>query len=141
MVKRTTMIHWRDSSTWRFFKYSLACLVTIVVIVTAIDSVIAHHREHIYLKDALRNIDATHVPNLVSRLWVTDHADVQRIIDGMTRFRYIARVEVRDEAGHVSVSGEKASPSMNVLSKELTYKYKDASVPIGSLSLFITSRP
>ena len=134
------MIHWRDSSTWRFFKYSLACLVTIVVIVTAINAVIAHHREHTYLKDALRNIDATHVPNLVSRLWVTDHADVQRIIDGMTRFRYIARVEVRDDAGQVFVSGEEASPSMKILSKELTYHYKDTSVPMGSVSLFISER-
>ena len=134
------MIHWRDSSTWRFFKYSLACLVTIVVMVTAISSLIAHHREHNYLKDALRNIDTTHVPTLVSRLWVTDHADVQRTIDGMTRFRYIARVEVKDDAGEVFVSGEEASPSMRILSKELTYHHKNTSVPIGSVILFISER-
>ncbi|MFO7602029.1 MAG: response regulator, partial [Candidatus Desulfacyla sp.] len=49
-------------------------------------------------------------------------------------------VEVRDDAGQVFVSGREISPSVEIVSRDLTYVHKDASVPIGSLSLFISER-
>jgi len=134
------MIPWRDSSTWRFFKYAWGCFMAIVLMVTAIYSLVAHHREHEYLEDALQNIANTHIPALIGSLWVTDHADVQRIIDGMVRFRYIARVEVQDDAGVAIFAGAEPDPSMEIVSRDLTYVHKDASIPIGSLSLFIGQR-
>ncbi len=134
------MSHLKNSSTWRFFKYSLACFMTIVLVVTFIYALVAHHREHDYLKEALRNIDATDVPTLVAGLWVTDDAEVQRIIEGIARFRYIDRVEARNDEGKVFISGAEANPSMEVVSRNLIYDYKDAAIPIGSLSLFINER-
>jgi len=140
LVLQRMMIHWRDSSTWRFFKYSLGCFITIVLIVTAIYAVVTHHREHGHLRDALQNIGRTHIPTLISRLWVTDYGDVQRIIDGMTRFRYIDRIEVIEKHGEVFVSGPEAIPSNKVLSRDLTYVYKGTCVPLGSLHLFVNER-
>jgi signal transduction histidine kinase/DNA-binding response OmpR family regulator/HPt (histidine-containing phosphotransfer) domain-containing protein len=134
------MIRWRNSSTWRFFKYSLACFAIIVVIVTAVYAAVTHHREHEYLEDGLENIDMTHVPALVSSLWITDYGEVQRIMEGISRFRYIERVEVKERDGEVFVSGPEADPSSAVISRELVYTYKGASIPIGSLSLFVSER-
>ncbi|MBN1102487.1 MAG: PAS domain S-box protein [Deltaproteobacteria bacterium] len=139
-MKEMRMIHWRDSSTWRFFRLSLLCFVTIVLIYTIIYSFSTYHREKDYLHDALNNITKTHVPTLIASLWITDHATVQSTVDGIARFRYIARVEVRDDAGRTFFAGPAADPSMETIYRGLNYTHRGKSVPIGSMSLFIGKR-
>lgn len=134
------MIHWKNSTTWRFFLYALACFLAIVIVFSTGYGLVSYHHEMNHLEEDLENISSILAPELIANLWVTDHAAVARIIDGMTRFRYVARAEARNEEGTVFAAGGPLDPTWQVKSRELTYEYKGRSLPIGSLSLFIDQR-
>jgi len=101
---------------------------------------VLHNREHDYLKDALNHIITTQMPSLVEKLWVTDYAEVHRILDVMSGFRYVDRVELREKGGKIFVAGPEPDPSDSIISRELAYTYKKASIPVGTLSLYIGER-
>ncbi|MFH1135468.1 MAG: PAS domain S-box protein [Pseudomonadota bacterium] len=134
------MMNLRSSSTWKFFKYSLFCFLAIVAIITTIYCFSTYKRQNEGLNDALRILDKSHVPALIAGLWVTDHDDVQKVMNSITLFRYIERVEVQNDAGRVFVSGADPDPGLETATKELSYTYKDTSIPIGFLKLFINKR-
>lgn len=139
-MMRTNRIRWKESSTLRFFGYAIGCFMAIVMAFTILYSLFTYRNERDHLNDGLRNIASTHVPALTACLWVTDDVGVQGAIDAMARYRYIARVEVRDDEGRKFFSGRAADPTMEVVSTKLEYRYKDQSVPIGFMSLFIGKR-
>jgi signal transduction histidine kinase len=134
------MIHWKHSISWRFFLYALACFMAIVLSFSTGYALVSYHQEMSHLEEDLENIASVLTPELITNLWVTDHAAVERIIDGMTRFRYVSRAEARNEEGTVFAAGDPLDPTWKVKSRELTYEYKGRSLPIGSLSLFIDQR-
>ncbi len=134
------MIHWRDSTSWRFFTYSLACFVTIVTIVTMVFATVTYQREHEYLDSELKGVEITHTPALIASLWVTDYAEVQRILDGIVRYRHILGSEVRETDGEVFKAGLTGDPALRILTTELVYTYKGTSISIGTLTLFIGER-
>jgi signal transduction histidine kinase/ActR/RegA family two-component response regulator len=133
-------MHWRDSSTWRFFKYSLACFLAIAAVVTSVYGVVTYRRETAFLGDAFFKIEETHVPRLISNLWITDGNGVRREIEAIARFRHIDRVEVTDDEGEVFISGGEADPSTDEVTEQLFYRYKDASIPVGTLTIYVDTR-
>ncbi len=131
------MIVWKDSSTWRFFLYTLFCFLIIVVLITTVYWYFSSRREHDHLQRNLEQINQTFIPFLISSLWVTDYGAVQEQIEGLAYSRFIDRVEIIDDEGLVLSAGTKARDHHEVLTRDLTYVHKDTHVQIGSLSLFI----
>jgi signal transduction histidine kinase len=134
------MTHWKHSISWRFFLYALACFMAIVLVFSTGYALVSYHHEMNHIREDLDNISSILIPELIASLWVTDHAAVERIIDGITRFRYVTRVEVRNDEGKVFDAGLPLETTWKVESRELSYDYKGRSVPVGTLSLFIDQR-
>ncbi|MDY0313350.1 MAG: ATP-binding protein [Desulfobacterales bacterium] len=134
------MIHWKHSISWRFFLYAMACFMAIVLVFSTGYALVSYHHEMNHVREDLDNISSILIPELIASLWVTDHGAVERIIDGITRFRYVARVEVRNDEGKAFDAGLPLETTWKVESRELSYDYKGRSVPVGTLSLFIDQR-
>jgi signal transduction histidine kinase len=134
------MIHWTHSISWRFSLYALACFMAIVLVFSTANGLVGYHREMDHLEEDLENISNTLIPELVAGLWVTDHAAVERIVEGIARFRYLVRVEVRNDEGRLFEAGRPVDSTWKVESRELNYDYRGRSVPVGVLSLFFDQR-
>jgi signal transduction histidine kinase len=134
------MISLKNSSTLRFFLYSLACFLIITALVTTVYFLLTHNQEERRLRETLFQVEENHLPSLVSRLWVTDYQSLQEELDGLVLFRYLDRAEVSTRDGRTFFAGKVARDDLSVVSKELNYMFKDEAIPIGTLRLFINYR-
>ena len=133
-------MHWKDSITWKLFKYSLLSYLLLAGIFTSLYSFFAYSREKDELDRTLRKIHLTHVPNLVDALWITDSRRTARELEAITRFEYIDRAEVRDDEGRLLFAGSEPSPEAQLRTETLRYEHDDRSIVIGELSIFLGVR-
>lgn len=133
-------MHWKDSSTWKLFKYSLLSYLLLAGLFTTLYSLFAYSREKDEMEGTLYKVHQTHVPNLVDALWITDTQRVQRELDAIARFEYIDRVEVRDDEGYILFAGTEHSPDTEGRTETLRCAHDDRSVVVGELSVFLGIR-
>ena len=128
---------WRESSSWSFFLYVFAGLMTVVLVLTTVHAFFLHRRQHNQLDGNLAQVEKIYLPLLVSNLWITDYDSLKEDIEGIVKFSYIQRVEVAEEGGRSFFSGVEVDPSSQVRSMDLVYDYRGVKRKIGDISLFI----
>lgn len=133
-------MHWKDSSTWKLFKYSLLSYLLLAGLFTTLYSLFAYSSEKDEMERTLYKVRQTHVPNLVDALWITDEQRVQRELDAIARFEFVDRAEVRDDEGRILFAGSERSPDAELRTETLRYAHDDRSVVVGELSVFLGVR-
>jgi len=131
------MMNWRRSSTWRFFLYTLSGFVLVSIVVTGILGYYLFRHESGHLERNVEQVEEIYLPFLIPALWVTDHESLQSQIEGIVKFSYIDRVEVRNDEGDVFAAGADPEPSLEVISHDLVYSNRGQYRKIGSISLFV----
>ncbi|PKL02925.1 MAG: hypothetical protein CVV55_01980, partial [Synergistetes bacterium HGW-Synergistetes-2] len=139
-MKGRVSLHWKDSSTWKLFKYSLLSYLLLAGLFTMLYSLFAYSRQKDEMERTLYKVHQTHVPNIVDALWITDKQRVQRELDAIARFENIDRVEVRDDEGHILFTGSEPLPDAERRIETLRYEHGDRSVVVGELSVFLDIR-
>ncbi len=138
MVASSGPLNWRSSSTWRFFLYTLAGLLTVAVLLSTAYGWFMYRREIDHLDNNLNQIEDIYVPHLVYSLWITDYESIPNQIEGIGKFNHIEGIEVRDdETGRVFATGSMKPDGLKVLSHDLLYDYRGEERKIGSLSLYV----
>ena len=133
-------MHWKDSSTWKLFKYSLLSYLLLAGLFTMLYSLFAYSREKDEMERTLYKVRQTHVPNIVDALWITDTQRVQRELDAIARFEFVDRAEVRDDEGRILFAGSEPLLEAQLRTETLRYAHGDRSVVIGELSVFLGVR-
>ena len=133
-------MHWKDSSTWKLFKYSLLSYLLLAGLFTMLYSLFAYSREKDEMERTLYTVRRTHVPNIVDALWITDTQRVQRELDAIARFEFVDRAEVRDDEGRILFAGSEPLLEAQLRTETLRYAHDDRSVVIGELSVFLGVR-
>jgi hypothetical protein len=85
----------------------------------------------------VEQVEEIYLPFLIPALGVTDHESLQSQIEGIVKFSYIDRVEVRNDEGDVFAAGADPEPSLEVISHDLVYSNRGQYRKIGSISLFV----
>lgn len=134
---RSKMTSWRYSSTWKFFLYAFFGFILVSLVVTGILGFFLYRHESGNLERNLEQVKEVYLPFLIPALWVTDYGALQSQIEGIVKFRYIKRVEVRNDEGEVFSAGTASDPSLEVVSQELFYDNRGQLRNIGSISLFL----
>jgi PAS domain S-box-containing protein len=127
----------KNSSTWRFFLYTLFCFLIIVGFVTGIYLYVSYQREKDHLEDNLRLVNNVHLQFIISSLWVTDYDALEKQLEAVSFLKYIQRVEVSDDEGNTYSAGGRKDIPLEVISRDLVYEHRDAKISIGSLFLYI----
>lgn len=89
------------------------------------------------LEHTLGQIRESHIPFLISSLWLTDYSLVQAQVESIVRFTYVDRVEVANDEGEVFSAGRDDIYGLERQREALLYSYKDEQVPIGTLTVFV----
>jgi len=131
------MTSWRYSSTWKFFLYAFFGFILVSLVVTGILGFFVYRHESGHLERNLEQVEEVYLPFLIPALWVTDYGALQSQIEGIVKFSYIKRVEVRNDEGEVFSAGTATDPSLEVVSQDLFYDNRGQIRDIGSISLFL----
>jgi len=106
----------------------------------AIESALTYREELARFDQELFQIRQSHIPSLISSLWLMDYGLLQQQIDAIARFPYIDRVEVEDDEGRVLSAGNSEKQGLEVHSETLTYTRRELQAEIGELRIFINQQ-
>lgn len=85
----------------------------------------------------LQQIRNSHIPFLVSSLWLTNHQLLQQQLDSIVLFPYIHRVEVVNDEGTLFYAGAEAGADLAPHREELTYDFRGEQVDVGTLTIYV----
>jgi len=98
---------------------------------------LAYRTEMQRMTQQLQRIRESHIPFLVSSLWLTNHGLLRQQLESIALFPYIHRVEVMNDEGTVFFAGEDATGDLNVHHQELTYEFRGEEVDVGTLRIYV----
>ncbi len=128
---------WRKSISRRFLFIVVILVTSISLSFFIIESLFTYKREVERMNQDLLQIRESHLPSLISSLWLTDYTLLQLQLDAIARFRHIDRVEVETDEGSLFHSGGDSTAGLQKLTETLVYKRRDTSIEIGFLHLYI----
>lgn len=131
------MTNWRRSSTWKFFLYTLSGFILVTIVMTVALGYFLFRHESGHLDRNMEQVEEIYLPFLIPALWVTDYESLQNQIEGIVKFSYIDRVEVRNDEGDVFAAGAAPAPYLEVISHDLVYSNRGQDREIGTISVFV----
>ncbi len=133
-------LSWRRSIGLRFSLFAMALVLLVLGVFVVIESWLTFRRESLRLNREIAQIQESHVPSIVSSLWLTDFRLVQEQIDAIARFPNIARVEVETDEGRRFAAGMNDARGLRALREPIVYTRRDSEIEIGSLVLFVNEQ-
>jgi two-component sensor histidine kinase len=126
----------------KYVVYTFLMVLGLGCVFTPIKILFSHRQETEKVAEQIIKIHHSHLPFLVSSLWLTNYELLQKQIDIIVQFPYIDRVEVVDDEGRLfyTDAAEYGAENIGRLDKHtdrLTYTYKDANVEVGVMNLYI----
>jgi len=106
----------------------------------AVESALTYREELASFEQELLQIRKSHIPALISSLWVMDYGLLQQQIDAIARFPFVDRVEVEDDEGKVLFAGNDDLEGLQTQSETLTYTHRGIQAEIGVLRIFINQQ-
>jgi two-component sensor histidine kinase len=88
----------------------------------------------------INQIQKSHVPFLISSLWLTDYALVEKQIESIIRFPYIRQVKIETQEGPVFTAGADYSGKVHLYTQPLHYTYKNQNVPLGKMIIAVDQK-
>jgi two-component sensor histidine kinase len=128
--------YWYRSVGARFTLFTFFLVVAISGLFVVIDGYCSFLRERARLTENLKQIDESHVPSIVSSLWLTDYELLGRQLEAIERFDYVDRVEVVTVDGAVYAAGTTRVSGLEERSRDLVYTRRDRKIEIGRLNIF-----
>ena len=111
--------------------FVLGCIMYLVELTSV------YNRELKAVNQQLEQIRDSHIPFLISSLWLTNYDLLQQQIDAIERFPNIAAVTVSDDEGNLYTAGNIYAPGLTENREILTYTYQGKSREIGELIIYI----
>jgi two-component sensor histidine kinase len=121
----------------RFGLSTLGLVLVISTVFVVVEGYRSYEREVDRLNDQLSQIEQSHIPSIVSSLWLTDSALLQSQAEAIARFPHIDRVEVVDTEGTVFSAGTPATGGLTEQTRTLTYSRRDARFDVGTLRIYV----
>ncbi|KGE73407.1 sensor histidine kinase [Spirochaeta lutea] len=127
---------WNRSLGLRFILMTSLIIVGVGIFVSVLEGVLLYDQERRRVDQEIFQVQQSHLPSLVSSLWLTDWILVQQQAQAIERFPSISRVEVENDQGEVFSAGAPVQPEFSVLSEELTYFHREQGFPVGMLRIY-----
>ncbi len=129
----------------RYTLYTLLLMLFLTAIFAPLMSLSSYRREYQRVSVQIEQIHRSHIPALVSSLWMTHYDLLQTQIESIVQFPYIDRVEIIDDEGRLyGVNyNERSLPQPEKLEKHshsLTYEYRGEDIEVGKLFMYVNTR-
>lgn len=126
-----------QSVGWRFTGYTFALVLAVSVVFVGVEGYRSYRHEVTRLTRYISQIEESHVPSIVSSLWLTDYDLLNRQLDAIARFPYVARVEVIDVDETTHAAGTDARSDLSRRTQKLSYTRRGTSFDVGTMRLYI----
>lgn len=128
----------------RYTLYTFLLMLLLSAVFAPIISIASYRKEYRRVSSQIEQIHHSHIPSLVSSLWMTHYELLLVQIESMVQFPYIDRVEIVDDEGRLYAVNhdDKPSPELKAMREyrhALTYEYRGEEIEVGVLSLYVNT--
>ena len=131
---------YNNSIGFRFSIRVFFIAIIITIIASAIELYMTFQENKSLAKLSIQQVSESHIPSLISNLWLTHSKLLQEQVDAIARFKYIAGVEVTDIDNNRFSAGEISNFDHSLITKNLTYEFREKKTLIGKLKLHVDDR-
>ena len=129
----------------RYTLYTLLLMLVLAAVFAPLMSLTSYRQEYQRISEQIEQIEHSHIPALVSSLWITHYELLQEQIEGIVEFPYIDQVEVIDDEGRLYKVHYRGNPvpeleGMKKYRHDLTYEYRSDEIQLGKLILYVNTR-
>ncbi|MFW6288628.1 MAG: sensor histidine kinase [Spirochaetota bacterium] len=125
------------SISYRFALSVLILTIVLSAVFIGIEGYRSYRSEVRGLNRQLVQIEESHIPSIVSSLWLTDRELLQSQLEAIALFSHVSRVEVVDDEGTVFVAGLDETDGLSPHDRTLVYTRRDTEIAVGSLRLYV----
>lgn len=126
----------------RYILYTFSLIFFIGCVFTPVKIISAYRREVNRMSHQIYQIHHSHIPFLISSLWLTHNELLEKQITGIVQFPYISKVVVLNDEGRIFSAAEN---DISLTEEEefekhyeaLYYEHRDEKIYVGSMTLFI----
>jgi len=128
------------SITRKYILYTFILVFILGLFIYPLEMYSSYRREIERVNYQLQQVRDSHIPFLISSLWLTHYDLLQQQIDAIARFSHIDAVTVTDDEGNLFTAGSTAAPNLRINREPLIYNYQGSTREIGELTLYINER-
>jgi len=125
------------SLTRKYIIYTFALVIAMGAIIYPLEMLSSYRQKLKQVNYELQQIQDSHLPSLISSLWLTNYDLLQEQIEAISRFSYIDTVQVIDDEGTIFRAGSSEVSGLVENREALVYTYQEEKIKIGELSLYI----
>lgn len=129
-------MNYRESIAFRFSAFAFIISLSLGIIRSFMVISVTFDENKKLAQKSIQQITDSHIPFLISSLWLTHTKLLQDQVDAIERFKYIAGVEVIDTDNHRYSAGV-VDGDYRLIQKELLYRFRGKRAPVGTLHLYI----
>lgn len=126
-----------QSIAFRFSVLVFIISLGIGIIASCIELYMTFQENKNLARESIQQVTESHIPSLISSLWLTHSKLLQEQVNAIERFKYIAGVELTDSDNNQFSAGETLNPNHRLIKRELFYEFRGKKTPIGALKLYI----
>ncbi|MDZ7792744.1 MAG: sensor histidine kinase [Spirochaetia bacterium] len=129
----------------RYTLYTMLLILVLTAVFAPLMSLAAYRQEYQRVSEQIEQIEHSHIPALVSSLWMTHYDLLQEQIESIVEFPYIDRVEIIDDEGRLYSVNYRENPTLKAEEMKkyrhtLTYEHRGEELQVGKLSMYVNTR-
>jgi two-component sensor histidine kinase len=128
---------WNHSVVFRFTVRTFLWVLCVSVLFILAEGYYSYRLELSRLNAHVDQIEESHVPSIVSSLWLMDYELLNRQLAAIERFPYIHRVVVTNDEGEIFQTREAVPSGRPDRTRALTYTRRGTEIAVGRLELHV----
>lgn len=129
----------------RYTLYTLLLMLILTAVFAPLMSLSSYRQEYQRVTEQIEQIEHSHIPALVSSLWMTHYDLMQVQIESIVEFPYIDRVEIIEDEGRLYSVNYHEGPilqpeKLEKHSHPLIYEYRSEEIQLGKLTMYVNTR-
>jgi two-component sensor histidine kinase len=128
---------WNQSVVFRITLLTFLLMLLISIFFIIAEGYISYRREVVRLTAQIDQIEQSHVPSIVSSLWLTDYELLNQQLTAIEHFPYIEKVVVETDEGDVFQTEKSVRFRVPDRTRVLTYTRRNTKFELGKLELYV----
>lgn len=129
--------YWNQSVGLRFTFLTFLFVLTMSALFVLTEVYLSYQQELRRLNAQISQIEESHIPAIVSSLWLTDYVTLTRQLEAIERFPHVRRVVVVNVEGDVFQTGDGAHSMDADGGRVLAHVRRNTEIEVGSMWLYV----
>ncbi|VAX15366.1 hypothetical protein MNBD_NITROSPINAE03-1288, partial [hydrothermal vent metagenome] len=120
----------------RLILYILLFSSIITFLGTSLQLYLDYSKDVTLIEQSMEQIESSYLPSIINSLWVSDHAQLKTLLNGMLQLPDMQNLEIVQDGEEIIAVGSPASQNIITRTFPLSYNYRGKDIHLGDLMVY-----